>query len=52
MISRKIVVSAVQFLGEREGNFSKKSNINDIVTQSWMSVNDSIIKKTFGHCNI
>ena len=34
MISRKIVVSAVQFLGEREGNFSKKSNINDIVTQS------------------
>ena len=33
MVSRKILVSAIQFLGESEGNFSKKNNINDIVTQ-------------------
>ena len=33
MVSRKILVSAIQFLGESEGNFGKKNNINDIVTQ-------------------
>ena len=47
MVSRKILVSAIQFLGESEGNFGKKDNINDIVTQIWMSVNDTIIKKNF-----